>query len=152
MIYRGVGDLYLNLELRNVNSTLTTKDAKARLEDLTNKVLVKWITAIALQPACGDGGSCWTDYKTQAVEDKGFGWFITYIRNNVSWLKFLYQLMVRPTLFAQSNLLYYVNLPASFAWFWPSSFYTTVWRVAIPRFLRKADTKHTVDQSQRRTF
>ena len=88
MIYRGVGDLYLNLELRNVNSTLTTKDAKARLEDLTNKVLVKWITAIALQPACGDGGSCWTDYKTQAVEDKGFGWFITYIRNNVSWLKF----------------------------------------------------------------
>lgn len=41
MIYSGVGDLYLNLELRNVNSTLTTKDAKARLEDLTNKVLVK---------------------------------------------------------------------------------------------------------------
>lgn len=41
MINRGVGDLYLNLELRNVNSTLTTKDAKARLEDLTNKVLVK---------------------------------------------------------------------------------------------------------------
>lgn len=41
MIYRGVGDLYLNLELRNVNSMLTTKDAKARLEDLTNKVLVK---------------------------------------------------------------------------------------------------------------
>ena len=41
MIYSGVGDLYFDLELRNVNSTLTTEDAKARLEDLTNKVVVK---------------------------------------------------------------------------------------------------------------
>ena len=28
------------LELRNVNSTLTTKDAKARLEELTKKVYI----------------------------------------------------------------------------------------------------------------
>ena len=81
MICSGVGDLYFNLELRNVNSTLTTKDAKARLEDLTNKVLVKWITAIALQPACRVGGSCWADYKTQAGEDKRSGWVITYVKN-----------------------------------------------------------------------
>ena len=124
MICSGVGDLYLNLELRNVNSTLTTEDAKARLEDLTNKVLVKWITAIALQRACGVCGSCWADYKTQAADDKSFGWVITYVKNlsnNVSWLRFLYQSMVRPPFFAQSNPLYYVNLLASFAWFWPSS-------------------------------
>ena len=54
MICSGGGDLYFNSELRNVNSTLTTEDAKARLEDLTNKVLVK----LALQPACGVWGSC----------------------------------------------------------------------------------------------
>ena len=120
MICSGVGDLYFNSELRNVNSTLTTEDAKARLEDLTNKVLVK----LALQPACGVWGSCWADYKTQAAEDKSFGWVITHVKNlsnNFSWLKFLYQLMVKPPLFVQSNPLYYVNLLASFAWFWPSS-------------------------------
>ena len=54
MICSGVGDLCFNSELRNVNRTLTTEDAKARLEDLTNKVLVK----LALQHACGVWGSC----------------------------------------------------------------------------------------------
>ena len=81
MICSGDGDLYFNLELRNVNGTLTTKDAKARLEDLTNKVLVKWITEVALQPACGVWGSCWADYKTQAAEDKSFGWVNTHVKN-----------------------------------------------------------------------
>ena len=81
-------------------------------------------------------GSCWADYKTQAAEDKKKN-----LGNNVSQLKFLYQLMVRSPLFAQNNPLYCVNPLISFAWFSPSSSWTKAWRAAIPCFLRKADTK-----------
>ena len=37
-----VGNFDLFLELRNVNSTLTTEDAQARLKELTGKVNTHW--------------------------------------------------------------------------------------------------------------
>ena len=101
--------------------------------------------------------------KTSGEKQELWKSYVTNLSNNVPRLKFLYKLMVKPPFFLilQSNPLCRMNLLVSFAWFWPSSSVANPkLRVAIPRFLRKAsaaailfgDTRHTVDQSQRRIF
>ena len=99
--------------------------------------------------------------ETSSEKQKLWMSYVKNLSNNVPRLKFLYKLMVKPPFFLQSNPLSRINLSVSFAWFWPSSSDDNPkLRVAIRRFLRKAsasailfgDTRHTVDQSQRRIF
>ena len=49
-----VGNFDLFLELRNVNSTLTTEDAQARLKELTGKVNTHQLVKLMSSP-----GVCW---------------------------------------------------------------------------------------------